>query len=120
MSGTVLRTRRGFAGPAEDTEAAIAALIDVQAEASRALEDGAIGDDEYEAILARADEIELAIETDPTAAAVDALALRTEVGSTRVAGKTEHRTNVALAMVGAGVASILIVAGLTAWAGAAR
>jgi hypothetical protein len=120
MSGAVLRSRRGFAGPDEDTSDAVALLIEIQREASQALEEGAIDDAAYEAILAESDAIELRVESDPTAALLEAQDLAGRVVAGRETGRTSHRSSVAWAMAGAGLASILIVAGLTAWAGAAR
>lgn len=126
MSGSVLLSRRpSLRGPEDDdVEAAIRALLETQQTASRALEEGAIEEAAYEGYLARADEIDAEIaaagETPAPGAArsarAHAEALLTEVSSTRVAGGETHRSNVWVAMIASVLASILLVAGLAAWA----
>lgn len=128
MSGSVLLTprRRGFRGPEEDENvgAAVSALLETQQVASRALEEGAIAEDAYREYLARADAIDAEIaaagETPTPGAArsarAHAEALLGEVSSTRVSGGATHRSNVWIAMIASVIASVLMVAGLAAWA----
>lgn len=126
MSGSVLVQRRpSLRGPEDDdVEVAIRALLETQQIASRALEEGAIEEVAYESYLARADEIDAEIaaasETHAPGAARSARshaeALLTEVSSTRVSGGVTHRSNVWVAMIASIIASVLLVAGLAAWA----
>lgn len=111
---------RGLRGPADATiDAAVAALIETQSLASHALEEGAIDESTYEAILSSADQIEVEISagsSEPEALLAEATELRDSTAERRTSGGSAHRTNMILATIAAGVSSVVIVLGLTAFA----
>lgn len=95
----------------------VAALLETQTEASRALAEGAIDEARYADILARADAIEAAMAADsyPQDFEEGATSLLEETRATRRSGGASHRSNVWLAMLGATIGSVLLIMLLTAW-----
>lgn len=120
MSGSTLRSRRGvrgLGGPEEDAnrlELLNEELIAINPIAAAALAEGAISEEEYRAVLARADEIETRASSDPRILE-EARALRAELEATRASGLTAHRRRVWLMVLVAVLLGVLLVGGLAAW-----